>query len=49
MPGDVALVLNTSGTTSRPKRVPLSQANLLASAGPSAGRCGWVRRTAGCA
>jgi oxalate---CoA ligase len=31
-PQDVALVLHTSGTTSRPKRVPLSHANLLASA-----------------
>jgi acyl-CoA synthetase (AMP-forming)/AMP-acid ligase II len=30
---DVALVLHTSGTTSRPKQVPLTQANLLASAG----------------
>ncbi len=29
---DVALVLHTSGTTSRPKMVPLTQANLLASA-----------------
>ncbi|MEE2982311.1 MAG: acyl--CoA ligase [Pseudomonadota bacterium] len=29
---DVALVLHTSGTTSRPKIVPLSQANLCASA-----------------
>ncbi len=29
---DVALVLHTSGTTSRPKIVPLSHANLLASA-----------------
>ncbi len=29
----VALVLHTSGTTSRPKMVPLTQANLLASAG----------------
>lgn len=29
---DVALVLHTSGTTSRPKRVPLAHANLLASA-----------------
>jgi acyl-CoA synthetase (AMP-forming)/AMP-acid ligase II len=29
----VALALHTSGTTSRPKLVPLSQANLLASAG----------------
>jgi len=30
--GDTALVLHTSGTTSRPKMVPLSHANLLASA-----------------
>jgi acyl-CoA synthetase (AMP-forming)/AMP-acid ligase II len=30
--GDVALVLHTSGTTSRPKLVPLSQSNLHASA-----------------
>jgi acyl-CoA synthetase (AMP-forming)/AMP-acid ligase II len=30
--GDVALVLHTSGTTSRPKSVPLTQANLCASA-----------------
>ena len=30
---DVAMVLHTSGTTSRPKRVPLSMANLCASAG----------------
>lgn len=29
---DAALVLHTSGTTSRPKMVPLTQANLLASA-----------------
>lgn len=29
---DVALVLHTSGTTSRPKRVPLRHSNLLASA-----------------
>ena len=29
---DVALMLHTSGTTSRPKRVPLSHANLLRSA-----------------
>ena len=40
VPSDVALVLNTSGTTSRPKRVPLSHANLLASAGA-------IRRTLG--
>ncbi len=31
-PGDIALVLHTSGTTARPKIVPLSQANLAASA-----------------
>lgn len=31
--GDVALILHTSGTTSRPKIVPLSQANICASAG----------------
>lgn len=30
-PDDVALILNTSGTTARPKRIPLSHANLLAS------------------
>ncbi|HSC64382.1 MAG TPA: acyl--CoA ligase [Caldimonas sp.] len=30
--GDVAMVLHTSGTTSKPKRVPLSSANLFASA-----------------
>jgi acyl-CoA synthetase (AMP-forming)/AMP-acid ligase II len=31
-PDDVALVLHTSGTTSRPKMVPLTHANLVASA-----------------
>ena len=31
-PEDIALVLHTSGTTSRPKIVPLSQANVTASA-----------------
>ncbi len=31
-PGDTAMVLQTSGTTSRPKIVPLSVANLCASA-----------------
>lgn len=31
-PGDVAVVLHTSGTTSRPKQVPLRQCNLMASA-----------------
>lgn len=30
-PDDIALVLHTSGTTSRPKQVPLSQANLASS------------------
>jgi oxalate---CoA ligase len=30
--GDVSMLLHTSGTTSRPKIVPLSQANLVASA-----------------
>jgi oxalate---CoA ligase len=34
---DVAMVLHTSGTTSRPKRVPLSAANLCASARQIAG------------
>jgi acyl-CoA synthetase (AMP-forming)/AMP-acid ligase II len=32
-PDDVALFLHTSGTTSRPKGVPLTHANLMASAG----------------
>ena len=32
-PDDVALVLHTSGTTSRPKRVPLTHANIIASVG----------------
>ena len=31
-PGDVALILHTSGTTARPKIVPLRHANLMASA-----------------
>jgi oxalate---CoA ligase len=39
---DTALVLHTSGTTSRPKMVPLSQANLCASAAN-------IRRTLGLA
>ncbi len=33
VPDDIALLLHTSGTTSRPKLVPLSHANLVASAG----------------
>ncbi len=32
-PDDISMLLHTSGTTSRPKIVPLSQANLAASAG----------------
>ncbi|MBO0833326.1 MAG: AMP-binding protein, partial [Actinobacteria bacterium] len=36
-PDDVALVLHTSGTTSRPKQVPLLQRNLMASARNIAG------------
>lgn len=36
-PGDVALVLFTSGTTSRPKIVPLTHANICASAYASVG------------
>jgi acyl-CoA synthetase (AMP-forming)/AMP-acid ligase II len=32
-PDDVAMILHTSGTTSRPKRVPLRHRNLAASAG----------------
>lgn len=32
-PGDIALILHTSGTTSRPKIVPLLQSNIAASAG----------------
>src|SRR5205814_2397078 len=33
MPSDVALFLHTSGTTSRPKGVPLTHGNLMASIG----------------
>jgi acyl-CoA synthetase (AMP-forming)/AMP-acid ligase II len=36
-PGDIALLLHTSGTTSRPKQVPLRQSNLMASARTIAG------------
>ncbi|MFO1069297.1 MAG: acyl--CoA ligase [Geminicoccaceae bacterium] len=39
-PDDIALVLHTSGTTSRPKIVPLTQANLCASAGHIAATLG---------
>lgn len=35
---DIALVLHTSGTTGRPKAVPLSHANLMSSWPTSAGR-----------
>ncbi len=38
--GDEALVLHTSGTTARPKMVPLTQANLVASARNIAGSLG---------
>ncbi len=38
--GDEALVLHTSGTTARPKMVPLTQANLTASAGSIAASLG---------
>jgi len=34
---DIALILHTSGTTSRPKMVPLTQENLMVSAGNVAG------------
>lgn len=36
-PDDIVLILHTSGTTSRPKQVPLSHRNLLASAAAVAG------------
>jgi oxalate---CoA ligase len=38
-PDDVSMVLHTSGTTSRPKIVPLSQRNLCASARNIRARC----------
>ncbi len=44
---DVAMVLHTSGTTSRPKRVPLSVANLCASAGHIAGTLAFTPRDVG--
>jgi len=46
---DVALVLHTSGTTSRPKIVPLSQRNVCASAGQyQGGDIGRLRRSRRC-
>ena len=44
---DVAMVLHTSGTTSRPKRVPLSVANLCASAGHIAATLAFAPRDVG--
>jgi acyl-CoA synthetase (AMP-forming)/AMP-acid ligase II len=44
---DVAMVLHTSGTTSRPKRVPLSGANLCASARNIAATLQFVPRDVG--
>lgn len=44
---DVAMVLHTSGTTSRPKRVPLSVANLCASAGHIAATLQFTARDVG--
>ena len=45
-PEDGALLLHTSGTTSRPKLVPLSQRNITASARASPRRSGLPPRTA---
>ena len=42
-PQDIALALHTSGTTARPKIVPLTQANLCASAANIAGTLGLGR------
>ena len=44
---DVAMVLHTSGTTSKPKRVPLSVANLCASAGHIAATLEFTPRDCG--
>jgi acyl-CoA synthetase (AMP-forming)/AMP-acid ligase II len=41
-PDDIAMVLHTSGTTSRPKIVPLAQRNLCASAGNIARTLGFT-------
>jgi acyl-CoA synthetase (AMP-forming)/AMP-acid ligase II len=46
-PEDLAMVLHTSGTTSKPKRVPLSVANLCASAGHIAATLAFTRRDVG--
>ena len=46
-PDDVAMVLHTSGTTSRPKIVPLSQRNLCASAGHIARTLGFSQADRG--
>ena len=43
-PDDIALVLHTSGTTSRPKRVPLTQAGIVNSAVHIAGPLGLTGR-----
>ena len=45
-PDDVALILHTSGTTSRPKIVPLTQANVWASASNIARTLEFARTTA---
>ncbi|HUL66569.1 MAG TPA: acyl--CoA ligase [Burkholderiaceae bacterium] len=46
-PDDVALVLHTSGTTSRPKIVPLSQRNVTASARNVAASTGFTAKDRG--
>ena len=45
-PDDLSMVLHTSGTTSRPKIVPLSQRNLCASAANIARSLQFVPTTA---
>ena len=46
-PDDVALILHTSGTTSRPKIVPLSQRNVCVSAGNIAATLAMTNRDCG--
>ena len=46
-PGDVALILHTSGTTSRPKIVPLSHRNVAVSAGNIAQTLAFTRQDRG--